>query len=583
MKSKKERFIKGFPISNGITMGKAFVLKEEEPDVKPQKIPKGLIKKEIARYKEAINKTRQELITTRQRILELFGKTHTPLADTYLLILNDPILTTDLFRKIQEEEVNAEYILINTLNRVGRQFEKINDQYFRERRFDLFEVGKKILSYLLGLEKKSVKNAPQNSIIVAHNLSPADTVPLKERQIKGLAIEISARSAHVNIIAKDLNLPAVIGLSNILSIVNDDDFLIIDGNKGFVIINPTDETFEKYRKSYQTYIKELEELEKLRDLPAITVDNRRIKLLCNIDTPDDVKYVLSHGGEGIGLFRTEFLYFDREKLPTEEEHYECYKEVAKKILPYPITIRTVDIGGDKLIKFGIRDVFPEPNPALGLRGIRLTLKYPSIFRTQLRGILRASNYGKIKIMLPMVSSVEEIVQAKQILEETKAELREKGIPFDENVEFGVMIETPSAALISDFISKMVDFLSVGTNDLIQYTLAIDRGNENIFFSSDSFHFAIFRLIKQIIDNAHKENKPVGICGELAAEPNLSFLLIGLGFDEFSVAYPRVLNIKKTIRSTIYFEAKQITEEILSAKDKKTIPDYIKDMVKLGGI
>jgi phosphotransferase system enzyme I (PtsI) len=398
---------------------------------------------------------------------------------------------------------------------------------------------------------------------------------MRENLIKAFVTDIGGRTSHTAIVAQSLEIPAVVGLRNITGQVRDGDRVIVDGAQGIVIINPTDEMVANYRREQDIQLVQMRELEKLRDLPAQTTDSHRVTIAANIDNPEEVKSVLNHGAEGVGLYRTEFLYFNRTTLPTEEEHYENYRKVAQKVLPYSVIIRTVDLGGDKLSNLGLEGITTENNPFLGLRAIRLCLKYPSLFKTQLRGLLRASKDGKLKIMYPMISGINELREANKILEETKAELRKEGKAFDENIEVGAMIEVPSAALTSDLIAKEADFLSVGTNDLIQYTLAIDRVNENVASLYEPLHLSILRLLKTIVDAGHNAGKWVGMCGEMAGDTNFTMILIGLGLNEFSVSAAQVPKIKKIIRSVSLLEAKSLVHEILNSTERDEILKKIK--------
>ncbi|OGS08548.1 MAG: phosphoenolpyruvate--protein phosphotransferase, partial [Elusimicrobia bacterium RIFOXYA1_FULL_47_7] len=461
------------------------------------------------------------------------------------------------------------------LERVIHSFEMIDDEYFRERKHDIQDVGKKILRHLLGKERRQLSDLTSESIVVGHNLTPSDTISMKESLIKGFVTDIGGRTSHTAIVAQGLEIPAVVGLKNVTGQVNEGEVIIVDGNQGLVIINPTAELLENYRREQEIQLAQIRELEKLRDLPAQTTDSHRVTIAANIDNVDEVKSVLSHGAEGIGLYRTEFLYFNKSALPSEEEHYQNYLKVAQKMLPYSVIIRTIDLGGDKLSHLGLEGITVENNPFMGLRAIRLCLKYPSIFKTQLRGILRASAECKIKIMYPMISGINELRDANKILEETKAELRKEGKRFDENIEVGVMIEVPSAALTADLIAKEADFLSVGTNDLIQYTLAVDRVNENVANLYEPLHLSILRLLKTVIDAGHNAGKWVGMCGEMAADATFTTVLLGLGLNEFSVSPVQIPKIKRIVRSVSIMEARALVAEIMECTEQEEIIKIIK--------
>ena len=397
--------------------------------------------------------------------------------------------------------------------------------------------------------------------MVAHNLTPSDTVTIKEKLVKGFATDIGGKTSHTAIVAQGLAIPAVAGLKVISSQVEADDIIIVDGNKGEVILNPSPETLVKYKKEYNVQFAIRKKLEKLKDLPAETIDNHKVLIFANIDNPDEVQTVLDSGATGIGLYRTEFMYFNRNTMPSEEEHFEKYSKVTEAMSPYPTIIRTIDLGGDKLTKMGLLNMEREANPFLGLRAIRLCLKYPDIFINQLRGILKASAYGKIRLMYPMISTLTELHEANKILEKVKQDLKKENIKFDEEMDVGSMIEVPSAAMIIDAIAKEVDFVSIGTNDLIQYTIAVERVNENVASLYDPLHPTILRFIKHIIDESHKAGIGVGMCGEMASDPYYAPILLGFGLDEFSVASAQIPKIKRVIRSISFKNVQEVAEEI----------------------
>jgi phosphotransferase system enzyme I (PtsI) len=572
--AEKANILQGIPASPGIAIGKVFLMEDEEYCLIHREISKDDIKKETNRFKDALTKTRQEMLATQEKIHKMLGKEYARLADAYLLIIDDPLISRNVSKKISEG-VNAEYALFRILEQVIRSFEMIDDEYFRERKHDIQDVGKKILHNLMGKEKRALSELTPESIVVAHNLAPSDTISLRENMVGGFATNIGGKTSHTAIVAQSLEIPAVVGLKNVTARVKEGDTIIIDGNQGLVIINPVQEMLENYRREQDIQLAQVRELEKLRDLPAQTTDGTRIAIAANIDGPDELKSVASHGSEGVGLYRTEFLYFNRKELPTEEEHYINYVKVVQAMLPYSVIIRTIDLGGDKLSHLGLEGITDENNPFLGMRAIRLCLKYPSIFKPQLRAILRASAEGRIKIMYPMISGIAEIRAANKILEEVKTELRNEGKKFDENIEVGVMIEIPSAAITSDLIAKEVDFLSIGTNDLIQYTLAVDRVNENVASLYEPFHPSILRLIKMVIEAGHKAGKWVGICGEMAADPTITPILVGLGINELSVSPLSIPKIKKVIRNMSLLDARTVVNEIFACSDWEEMAKKLK--------
>lgn len=565
-----QHIVRGIPASPGIVIGKAFVLHEEEVCYVRRTIRKNQLPQEIQRFRQALTKARQEMEASRGHLLRLLGKSHARLVDVYLLVLEDPLLTKDVEKRIAHDMVNAETAVWQTVEQVNRAFEEIPDEYYRERRFDIVDVGKKLLHHLSGTERRTLADLHEEAIVVTHNLMPSDTFSMPEQFVQGLGTDIGGRTSHTAILAQSLDIPAVVGLKDLTGRVNTGDPLILDGNEGLVIIHPDRYTLENYRREQTIQREEGRALEKLRDLPAQTRDGHRVQLSANIEIPDEVKGVLNHGAEGVGLYRTEFLYLNRDTLPTEEEHYQAYRQVVQSVLPYAVVLRTVDIGGDKLAQFQLGRHADEANPFLGLRGIRLCLRYPEVFKTQLAGILRAGTEGKLKVMYPMVSSVDELRQANAILQDVTTELRKRGTPCAEPVEVGVMIEVPSAALIADLLAQEVDFLSIGTNDLIQYTLAVDRVNENVASLYDPLHLGILRLLRSVIEAGHRAGKWVGMCGEMAGDPVFTPILVGLGLDEFSVPPAAVPRIKQAVRALNRSEAEALARDILSLPDHETM-------------
>jgi phosphoenolpyruvate-protein phosphotransferase (PTS system enzyme I) len=555
----------GVPASDGIAIGPAFILEDEDVAVPRYTIPKERVKSEIARFKHALIKTKEEMHGIHSKALKVFGKSHAKLMDAYLLILNDPFLNKDVIKLIESEYANAEYALTQILDRTIRVMENFEDEYFRDRKYDILDVGHKVLRHLMGHTKKKMEAITEPSVIVAHNLTPTDTMNLKEDRAVGFATNIGGKTSHTALLAQSMTIPAVVGMRDVTSHVQSGDTIIIDGKEGLVIIRPTPEILARYREEQAKRLEEERQLEKLKDLPAQTLDGHRVTLAANIEVSEDVKVALQHGAEGIGLYRTEFLFLNRQTVPTEEEHYESYKRAVRASFPFPVIIRTLDLGGDKMTTLGLSEISPERNPFLGLRGIRLCLKYPDLFKTQVRAILRASTEGKIKMMYPMVSGLDELRAANALVQEVKSDLRSENVPFDEGIEIGMMVEVPSAALMVDILAKEVDFFSLGTNDLIQYTLAVDRVNENVASLYQPLHLAVLRLIDQTVKAGHSTgNKWVGVCGEMASEAELVPVLIGLDLDELSVAPGVVPKIKEVIRSTTYADCVQLAHDVMNA-------------------
>lgn len=576
---KKEKVFKGIPACEGIGIGKVFLLEREEDLIIPiRRITKDAVKREMTKYKEALDATKKELINTKERILKVLGKQHIALVEAYVAILEDQLLTRDLVRMIEEELFSAEYALSVALNRVIQSFERVEDEYFRGRITDIRDVGRKLIRNLIGKERKDLSKVTKEAVVVAHTLNPHDIIILKEQKCSGFAVDVGTKTSHIALAAQGLEIPAVVGLKYITSeSIEDDDEIIIDGYNGIVILNPELKVLQEYKQKYEKIIKEKEFLIKLKTLPSETIDHHRITLVSNIDSHREVEEVVNSSAEGIGLFRTEYHYIDNNELPSEKDLYEIYKYVAEKIYPYYVTIRTFDLGADKLSQLSLEGVVPEQYPALGLRGIRLALKYKNIFKTQIRSILRSSYKRNVRIMFPMVSDIKEVIEIKQLLEVVKQELKNEKIDFDKNIPVGVMIETPSAALTCDVIIDYVDFVSIGTNDLVQYTLAVDRLNENVAELYDPLHLSILRLIKYVVDYAHRKKKLVSICGEMAADLMFTKFFVGVGIDELSVPPAAVLKIKKAVRDINYSEAKEVVDEILTShKDKEKIIQLLKE-------
>jgi phosphotransferase system enzyme I (PtsI) len=569
MSNGKDIIIKGVAASPGIAIGKVFLLEDDDFCLIRKEILENEKEDEKKRLNDAIEKTKIELKITHDKINDILGKNYARIADVHLLILDDPSIRKDVDKFINDG-VNAEYAVFKVINKIVRSFETIEDDYFKERTLDIQDIGKKILGNLLGKQKTILANSNEDSIVVSHNLTPADTVVIKEKLVKGFATDVGGKTSHTAILAQGLAIPAVAGLKVISSQAKTGDTVIVDGNKGEIILNPTVETLAEYKKECSIQFLKRKELEKLKDLPAETIDNHKVLIFANIDNPEEIQSVLDSGAIGIGLYRTEFMYFNRKIMPSEKDHFEKYFKVVEAMSPYPTIVRTIDLGGDKLTRMGLLNMEQGKNPFLGLRAIRLCLKYPDIFVNQLRGILKASAYGKIRLMYPMISTLEELQAANKILEKVKQDLRKEHIKFDEKIEVGSMIEVPSAAMIIDAIAKEVDFVSIGTNDLIQYTLAVDRINENVASLYDPLHPTILRFIKRIIDESHKAGIDVGMCGEMAGDPYYTPILLGLGLDEFSVASVQIPKIKRVIRNISFENVQRIAGEILKCDDRNSI-------------
>lgn len=572
-----ETILKGIPASPGITVGKAHLLDSEDLTISKRQIAEKDLPDEINRFQDALIKTRNEILKIKEKISRDMGVEHGEIFSAHLLVLEDTMLIEEVISKMKREKIGVEYVFLEVLRKYIKTFSKMDDEYLKERISDINDVGKRILRNLLGAKQISLTDLKEKVIIIAYDLSPSDTAVMHKKNVIGFATDIGGRTSHTAIMAKSLEIPAVVGLEKITKIVQNGDTIIIDGNRGVIIVAPQKKTLERYDAEKKKYEEQELELATLKNLPCQTVDGHKIELSANIELPEEIPSVMKHGAEGIGLYRSEFFYINRAGLPSEEEQFRAYKEVAKKMAPKPVIIRTLDLGGDKFLSQ--LEIPREMNPFMGWRAIRFCLAKPEIFKIQLRAILRASVFGNLKIMYPMISGVEELRQANTILEEVKEEFKKGRIKYAKEIEVGAMIEIPSAAMTSDILAKEVDFFSIGTNDLIQYALAVDRVNEKIAYLYEPAHPAVLRLIKNVIDNGHKEGIWVGMCGEMAGDPALAVILLGLGLDEFSSSPILLPEIKKIIRAFKLSDAKEIAEKALTLDTGKEIEEYARMKLK----
>lgn len=565
---------KGIAASSGVSICKALVLKEVKYNIEKKNIED--VPKEIDSLHAALKLSREQLSNVKKITENKMGKDNAEIFEAHLLMLDDPELIGEIEGKIKNESLNAEFAVKSTVETFVSIFEQMDNEYMRERAADIRDIGKRLLNNLLGVVYRSISDLEDKCIIVTKDLTPSDTAQMDHEKVLGIVTDIGGSTSHSAIMARSLEIPAVVGLGNISEVVKEGDLLIIDGDEGLVIINPDIETLQRYKDKHEKNEQAKQELKKLMDTESITIDGRKVELAGNIGTPDNVLGVLKNGGEGIGLFRTEFLYMNKENFPSEEEQFNAYKAVLEGMRGKPVVIRTLDIGGDK--KLSYLSIDEEMNPFLGYRAIRLCLDRKDIFKTQLRALLRASVYGNLKIMFPMISGLEELREAKAITWEVKQELIKEKIEVSEDIELGIMIEIPSAAVISDILAKEVDFFSIGTNDLIQYTVAVDRMNQKISYLYDPFNPAVLRLIKNVIDNAHKEGKWVGMCGEMAGDTRLTPVLLGFGLDEFSMSPSSILKVRKCITNFEYAKAKEVSDHILKLGTAREIENYIKENI-----
>jgi phosphotransferase system enzyme I (PtsI) len=529
---------------------------------------------EIKRFQDAVAASKKQLEVIYLDVLKKMGEDEAEIFKAHMMLLEDPMLQEKTYEAIRSRSINAEVALNSTLEEICGMLANLDDEYIRERAADIKDVGDRILNNLTGRNLYNpLSRLVKDVIVVSKELVPSDTAQMRADKVLGFATEMGGKTSHVAIMARSLEMPAVVGVRNIASIVNEGDILIVDGNEGIVSVNPTESELEEYKQKKAKYTAECIELEKLRSLDAVTLDGKKVELAANIGMPDDVDAALRYGAKGVGLYRTEFLYMNRDLLPSEEDQFMAYKKVAEEMRDYSVIIRTLDIGGDKGLPY--IDFPEELNPFLGWRAIRLCLDRTDILKTQLRAILRASHYGKLMIMYPMITSISEIKKANSVLKEAKEELQAESLPFDENILVGIMVETPAAAIIADKLIQEVDYFSIGTNDLTQYTLAVDRGNEKISQMYQPLHPAVLRLVKYAIDTSHADGKWTGICGELAGDEKATLLLLGLGLDEFSMSAAAIPRIKKIIRSSSYEESRKIAEKALSMNTAEEVAEYLK--------
>ncbi|MCC0664445.1 phosphoenolpyruvate--protein phosphotransferase [Clostridioides sp. ZZV15-6597] len=561
---------KGIGASPGIALGKALVVEHSELVIEKKSIDN--VEAEVAKLENAVVVSKEELIKVKEKASQELGEEEAEIFEAHLLVLEDPELIGSAIDKIKTENVNAEYALNEIKEMFVSMFESMDNEYMKERAADIKDVTNRILRHILGIKVVDLSALSEEVVLIAHDLTPSDTATMNKKMVLGFLTDIGGRTSHTAIMSRTLEIAAIVGLSDITSNVEDGDFVVFNGDTGEVIVNPDEDTINKYTELKAKYEEERKALQLLKGKQSVTLDGKYVELAGNIGTPNDIEGLIKNDAEGVGLYRTEFLYMDRDSFPTEEIQYEAYKAVLEGMEGKPIVIRTLDIGGDKELSYLTME--PEMNPFLGYRAIRLCLDRTDIFKTQLRALYRASVHGRLRIMFPMISSLEELLQAKEVVKEVLAELDSEGIAYAKDVEIGMMIEVPSAAVISDVLAKHVDFFSIGTNDLIQYTCAVDRMNQKISYLYNQFNPAVLRLIKTVIDNAHKEGKWAGMCGESAGDQKMIPILLGMGLDEFSMSPISILPARKLITSVKEADMKKLADEVLNMGTAEEIKRYI---------
>lgn len=568
--------LNGIAASNGIAIAKAYRL--IEPDLTVNKIEIANVAEEVSRFQAAVHTSKKELEAIREHANKELGADKAAIFDAHLLVLSDPELLGPIEGKIKSDSVNAEVALKETADMFVSMFESMDNEYMKERAADIRDVTKRVLSHLLGVQIPNPSMVTEEVIVVAEDLTPSDTAQLNRTYVKAFTTDIGGRTSHSAIMARSLEIPAVVGTKEATTTIQNGDIIIVDGLSGQVHINPTSELIAEYEQKAKAYEQQKAEWAKLVNEKTVSKDGHHVELVANIGTPKDIKGVIENGGEGVGLYRTEFLYMGRDNFPTEEEQFEAYKAVLEGMTDNkPVVVRTLDIGGDKELPY--LSLPHEMNPFLGYRAIRLCLDRQDMFRTQLRALLRASSYGNLKIMFPMIATLDEFRQAKAVLLDEKAKLQAEGVTVSETIEVGIMVEIPSTAVMADLFATEVDFFSIGTNDLIQYTMAADRMNERISYLYQPYNPAILRLVKNVIEAAHKEGKWAGMCGEMAGDEIAIPLLLGLGLDEFSMSATSILKARSLIKNLSKADMEKLAEQALQMKTNDEVLEAVKAAVE----
>jgi phosphotransferase system enzyme I (PtsI) len=573
------RTYKGIGVSPGIAIGRAVIVEKRVVAIYRVPIRDDEVPAEVTRFLESLEKTRDQLLELKAKVSRSMGEEYASIFEAHAMMVGDPSFADKVVQKIEEEQVNAEWALAEVQEELQARFQSFEEDYLRERVADVKDVAERVLRNLQGVAHHELSEIKHDVIIIADDLTPSDTVHFNKRPIVGFATETGGRTSHVSIIAKSLFMPAVIGVPRLTKIIDNDELIIVDGYEGIVLVNPTPAMISEYQSRVTRHVEAEKKLLENRAMAAVTKDGRTVLLQANIELVEELDDAIKFGAEGIGLYRSEFLYIAKSPdLPNEEEHFEIYRKIAEKLAPQTCVIRTFDLGGKKLAREVIGS--KEDNPVLGLRGLRLCMKHREMFKTQLRALLRASAHGNIKIMFPLVSGVQEVRQVKTFVREIMRELDAEGKPYNPDLKIGIMIEVPSAAVIADLLAHEADFFAIGTNDLIQYSLAIDRANENVSYLYEPLHPALLRLIKGVIDAGKRAGIPVSMCGEMAADPIFAIVLLGLGLENFSMNPSSIPVIKNVIRSVKYKECRRIADQALLKATAQEIEEFVIENVAM---
>ena len=573
----KEIKLKGVPVSPGIGIAKAHVISNDLLQVEHRSIKESDLSEEIKSLENALLKTKKEIVKIQNSMAKEMGSKYANIFDVQLMLLEDRVLLEEIIERLRKELCGVEYVFFDVLKKYKKALAKLDDPYLKERAQDISDFGKRVLKNLIGKDMLAAKEFKEKTILIAHDLSPSDTAVLNREFVLGLVTESGGPTTHAAIMAKSFEIPAIVGAENATSKIEAGDIVIVDGSSGELIVNPSQATLRLYQEKKNKVEAKLVRIMEFKDNESKTKDGVAIKIMANIEFPPEVKSVQDHGADGIGLYRTEYLYLNRENLPTEDEQYQAYKMVVLQMVPDTVTIRTVDLGGDKFISQ--MDISYELNPFLGWRAIRFCLARPSIFKTQLRAMLRASVHGDLQIMLPMISGIEEVDEARKIIVEVMRDLDREEIPYNKDLKIGAMLETPSAAMVCDHLKNRVDFFSIGTNDLIQYSIAVDRINEKISYLYEPAHPGVLRLIDRIIKDSREYHIPVGMCGEMAGVNYFFPLLLGLGLREFSVSPLIIPELKLIVSIVEIAQAEKIAAEVMKMDSAKAIKDFLKAELK----